>query len=77
MDLIQLLTLDEEFEFDKHKVKLIRHTGEGGVDIEQLYKQGLFLDYQGVQTNDIFWDCDIVLSFLATENTKAKFIGAF
>lgn len=75
MDLIQLLEL-EKFDFKK-KVKLIRHTREGGVDIEELYKDGSFLDYQSVQTQNIFGDCDIVLAFLATENTKAKYIGSY
>lgn len=75
MDIIQLLK-QEDFNFDR-KVKLIRHTKEGGIDIEQIYKKGYLIDYQCVQSNDIFSDCDYVFAFIATENTKARFVGAY
>lgn len=75
MDLIQLLQLEK---FDSNmKIKIIRHTKEGGCDIEQIYKKGQLIDYQSVQSNDVFNECVYVLAFIATENTKAKYVGAF
>lgn len=75
MDLIQLLQM-EKFDLNK-KIKLVRHTTENGYDINLLYKEGLLIDYQSVQMNDIFNGCDYIISFIATENTKAKFVGVF
>lgn len=75
MDLLQLLKL-EGFDFKK-TVKLIRHTKEGKTDIEQIYKNGQLIDYQSVQSNDVFNGCDYIFVFIATEGTKAKFVGAY
>jgi hypothetical protein len=75
MNIIQLLQI-EKFDLSK-KVKMIRHTKDGEYDISHIYKSGLLIDYQGVQTRDILNDCDYLISFIATENTKAKFVGMF
>lgn len=75
MNLIQLLQM-ENFDFSK-KCKIVRHTREGEVNIEQIYKNGQLMDYQSVQTDSIFDNCTYILSFIADEGTKAKFVGAY
>lgn len=72
---MQLLKL-EEFDFNK-KVKLIRHTKEGGVEIDQIYKNGFLLDYQSAQSKNIFDDGSYIISFLGTSGTKAKLVGVY
>jgi hypothetical protein len=66
----------ENFDFNK-KTKLVRHTNEKKQPIEAIYKNGILIDYQSVQINDVFNGCNYLISFIATESTKAKFVGVF
>jgi hypothetical protein len=58
------------------KIKLVRHK-EKGFDINSLYKQGMIDIYQSIQSNDVFRNCDYLLSFLGIEESKAIYIGAY
>ena len=75
MDLIQLLQM-ENFDISK-KIKLVRHTVEKGYDINLVYKSGQLMDYQSVQSTDIFKDIEYIIAFVATVSTKAIFVGMY
>ncbi|KOF56134.1 hypothetical protein AGR56_04235 [Clostridium sp. DMHC 10] len=75
MDLIEILQL-RKFDLSK-KIKLVRHTTENGYDVNLIYKAGQLRDYQAVQSKDFFKDCEYIISFIATESTKAIFVGAY
>lgn len=75
MDLIEILQL-RKFDLSK-KIKLVRHTTENGYDVNLIYKAGQLMDYQAVQSKDFFKDCEYIISFIATESTKAVFVGAY
>lgn len=58
------------------KIKLVRHQ-DPQYDIQYLYRSKMFDFYQSVQTNDVFGNCEYILSFLGQEQTKALYIGAY
>ncbi len=75
MNLIQLMK-----SYDNHPqgtIKLVRHTREKGLDLEQLYKKGLLNAYQRVQGKPVFDTCDYIMIFIATENDKCVFVGMY
>lgn len=47
------------------------------MDMMLIYKAGQLMDYQAVQSKDFFKDCEYIISFIATESTKAVFVGAY
>jgi hypothetical protein len=74
MNLSELVKM-RGFDINK-KIKLVRHK-EKGFDINSLYKQGLIDIYQSIQSKDVFRDCDVILSFIGIEESKAVYIGAY
>jgi hypothetical protein len=60
----------------KKRIKLVRHK-EKGFDVNSLYKQGMIDIYQSIQSKDVFRDCDVILSFIGIEESKAVYIGAY
>lgn len=74
MNLTELLKMRR---FDTtQKIKLIKHQ-DPNYDTNYLYKHGMLEFYQSIQSNDVFRDCDYILSFIGDERTKATFIGAY
>lgn len=75
LNIMQLLKMDK---FDvNEKAMLIKHTsGEVG-DINEIYESGKLIDYQSVQTEDIFKGVRYLLAFIGTKGTRAKFIGIY
>ncbi|MDG0789953.1 hypothetical protein OMP38_03115 [Cohnella ginsengisoli] len=59
-----------------NKVKLVRHQ-DPNYDTKLLHKIGMLEFYQSIQSNDVFGNCDYILSFLGEEGRKAIFIGAY
>lgn len=58
------------------KIKLVRHQ-DSNYDTNHLYKIGMLDFYQSIQSNDVFGNCEYILSFLGYERTKAIYIGAY
>ena len=60
------------------KIKLVRHKDKR-FDLYNLYKSypDVFLDYQCSQENDVFRDCEYIVSFIGEENNLARFIGVY
>lgn len=59
------------------KIKVVRHRDGRDVDVHMLYSSGELTDYQSYQENDVFSECDYIVSFLGLENTKAQLVGVF
>ncbi|MFJ8256325.1 GIY-YIG nuclease family protein [Peribacillus asahii] len=63
------------------KIKIIRHQDPRLKDVNMtcydLYRTGLFEEYQSYQEEDIFKNCDVILSFIGLEGFEAVFIGAY
>lgn len=60
------------------RIKLVRHKDKN-TDVYELYRtnrQG-FLDYQKIQTRDIFGSVDYIVSFIGQENLLARFIAVY
>jgi hypothetical protein len=64
------------FESGRAQIKIARHT-ETEVPPGFLDQRGNFELYQCYQSTACFHDIDVVLSFRATENNRAKFAGAY
>ncbi|OAA87810.1 GIY-YIG nuclease family protein [Clostridium ljungdahlii] len=75
MNIIQLLRMDR-FDTNK-KTMLIRHTSGEVYDINEIYENGELLNYQSVQSQDVFKDIQYIVAFIATRGTKAKFVGIY
>lgn len=63
-------------EINPTRVKLIRHS----VKHERFrlcYKKGFWQEYQSVQKEGFFNNCDYVLSFISEQGTSAKLLGCF
>ena len=60
------------------QTKLVRHKDKR-FDLYYIYKSSpdLFLDYQCSQENDVFRDCEYIVSFIGEENNLARFIGVY
>lgn len=74
MNLSELVSM-RGFDISK-KIKLVRHQ-DTNYDTQCLYKIGMLDFYQSVQSNDVFGNCEYILSFLGYERTKAIYIGAY
>lgn len=60
------------------KIKIVRHKDEDRIDVVDLYENGQLELYQKHQKEDVFGDCDYVVSFLDfEEGKKAVFIGVY
>lgn len=60
------------------RIKLVRHI-DPRFDLRTLYinNKPVFLKYQNYQSNDVFKDCDYIVSFIGEDNSTARFIGVF
>lgn len=72
-----------DLELNEKNSKLVRHK-EGETNFNDIYRQNkeLFNLYQSFQSKKdgkkgVFSDCKYIISFIGTENTKAKFVGVF
>ncbi len=61
------------------RIKLVRHTDHMDRSIRQIIADGIFDRYQAEQHEHIapFKDCDVILTFIATEGKLAEFHGAY
>lgn len=75
MNIIQLLEIDK-FNISE-KTMLIRHTNAEVYDINEIYENGKLIDYQSIQSQDIFKGYKYIVAFIATKSTKAKFVGVY
>lgn len=67
----------DTYGFDCSKsVKLVRHR-DVNFDLNKMYKQGLLEYYQNIQGNDVFGDCDYIISFIADGGSRSIFIGVY
>jgi hypothetical protein len=57
------------------RVKLVRHQDKR-YDLAELVREGLFEIYQSSQSKPVF-ECDYIVSFLGTENSKARLMGVY
>ncbi|WDM21293.1 GIY-YIG nuclease family protein [Paenibacillus polymyxa] len=57
-------------------IKLVRHQ-DPNYDTKYLYKRGMLDFYQSIQSNDVFGNCEYLISFLGYEQSKAIYIGAY
>lgn len=57
-------------------IKLVRHQ-DPNYDTKYLYKRGMLEFYQSIQSNDVFGNCEYLISFLGHEQSKAIYIGAY
>ena len=64
-------------DFDISKTKLVRHKDNKTHDLKIIYEAGKVMDYQSVQSKDVFLNCDYIVSFLGIESSKAKLIGIY
>lgn len=66
-------------EVPHHRIKLVRHTDHMSRSIRQIIADGIFDRYQAEQHEHIapFKDCDVILTFIATEGKLAEFHGAY
>ncbi|MDF2924090.1 MAG: nuclease family protein [Paenibacillaceae bacterium] len=74
MNLSELVSM-RGFDISK-KIKLVRHQ-DPNYNTHSLYKSGMLDFYQSLQSNDVFGNCEYILSFLGYERTKAIYIGAY
>ncbi|ASS66968.1 GIY-YIG nuclease family protein [Paenibacillus sp. RUD330] len=74
MNLSELIAM-RGFDLSK-KIKLVRHQDQN-YDTQHLYKLKMLDFYQSLQSNDVFGNCEYILSFLGYEGTKAIYIGAY
>lgn len=59
------------------KVKIVRHK-DGRAEYRHLMKdRAALLEYQKEQANDVFKDCDYIITFVGVERKRSIFIGAF
>lgn len=74
LGIIELLEL---YGFDKASpTKLVRHQ-DRRCDVNDLICRDLFDFYQATQGRPVFNHCERIISFIGTEETKARFIGVF
>jgi len=77
---INLIYLEDIFKQDQFNAivstKLVRHK-DPKVDIQHLYQNGEFENYQSIQEKDIFKGGAQLLSFIATEGTNCVFVGKY
>lgn len=62
---------------DFSRIKLVRHKDNKIHDLKELYEAGKIIDYQSVQSKNVFDGCDFIISFLGIERSKSKFIGMY
>ena len=71
-DVIKMV--DDSFPFEQGK--LVRHKSSE-YDFDELVRSDLLEEYQSLQSKPVFDNCNYVISFLATEGTKAILKGVY
>lgn len=62
---------------DESKVKLVRHK-DNRVEYRDIIKdKNSILEYQKIQSKEVFKDTDFIVSFIGQESTKSLFFGIF
>lgn len=74
MNLFEIVTM-RGFKINKN-IKLVRHQSANH-DTKYLHKLKMLDFYQSLQSNDVFGNCEYILSFLGQEGNKAIYIGAY
>jgi hypothetical protein len=79
-----MLTVKQLFQADgldvaEDRIKLVRHVDHASCSIRKMIRDDVFDLYQAEQDASIspFHKCDVILSFLGTEGSKAEFHGAY
>jgi hypothetical protein len=72
----ELLRLKTDL-FDKSKVKIIRHKDNRKEYRDIINDRDELLEYQRNQSENVFGNCEYIISFIGTESTKALFFGIF
>lgn len=63
--------------FKNSKVKIVRHK-DNRLEYREIIKdKESLLEYQKEQENDVFKDCDYIISFIGIERSKSVFFGVF
>lgn len=59
-------------------VKLVRHK-DRRLDLYSVYRadRAKFLEYQSTQKNDIFGNCDYIVSFIGENGLRSRFVGVY
>ncbi len=65
------------YNFPDFKAKLVRHSDPKRCDIDDLIRRGWFDFYQSTQKRPVFDNCDRIVSFIGTDETKSRFIGVY
>lgn len=61
---------------ERQRAKLVRHQ-DAHVDVDDLYRRGLFETYQTFQSKPRFANCDLVISFIGRPGLEAMFVGVY
>lgn len=79
VDLLRLKGFDPT-----RSAKLVRHQDtrydvlhDRRYDVHDLLRRGLLEIYQSYQSKPVFDGCDVIISFVGEEGTKARFIGVY
>lgn len=59
-------------------VKLVRHK-DRRLDLYSVYRadRAKFLEYQSTQKNDVFGNCDYIVSFIGEDGLRSRFVGVY
>ncbi len=58
------------------RIKLVRHQ-DRRLDLDEVRRRGFLDHYQAYQVNAIFEGCDVVVSFLGMDDSRARLYGVF
>lgn len=70
-ELLQLRGLDLSV-----PIKVVRHISRS-IDLEELYRLGQLEVYQSYQAKETTFNCDYIVSLIATEGSRARFVGLY
>jgi len=63
--------------FENSKVKLVRHKDNRKEYRDIINDRDELIKYQSEQSENVFGNCDYIVSFIGTESTKSLFFGVF
>lgn len=72
----ELLSLKTDV-LDKYRVKYVRHKDTREEYKEVIKNRAKLLEYQALQNNNVFNNCDYIASFIGLSQSRAVFIGLF
>ncbi len=62
---------------DPNRVKLLRHSTRSNKRCIKCFKGGFLEEYQRLQKENFFKECDYFLSFVSEKGTRARFYGCY